>query len=120
MKLAFVFVVFLLISLPAKAAMTGNELLKICEHVDAPDSEVTWDTMHCLGYITGVTDANTVWWDFKPEVRGGPNYCPAEGVNNGQIFRIVVKYLREHPERLHFPAARLINDALTKAFPCKS
>jgi hypothetical protein len=124
MKLAFGFVVFLLMSLPAKAAMTGNELLTICEHADAPDSEVTtnqqWDTMHCVGYISGVTDANTAWWDFKPEVHGGPNYCLVGGVNNGQVFRVVVKYLREHPERLHFPAARLINEALTRAFPCKS
>lgn len=45
-------------------------------------------------------------------------YCIPSNVNNGQIKRIVAKFLNDHPERLHEPPAFIIVDALTGAFPC--
>jgi hypothetical protein len=40
-----------------------------------------------------------------------------ENVTYLQVARIVVKWLREHPERLHEPRMILMRDALSEAFP---
>lgn len=47
------------------------------------------------------------------------NICDPEGSVGGQWARVVEKWLKEHPERLHEPAVFLIVDALREAFPCK-
>jgi Rap1a immunity proteins len=45
--------------------------------------------------------------------------CIADGkVPVGQLARIVVKWLRDHPERLHEPRSGLVLEALRDAFPC--
>jgi hypothetical protein len=45
-------------------------------------------------------------------------YCPSSDVENGQKYRIVVKYIKEHPERADLQTRVLIVDALSAAFPC--
>ncbi len=42
-----------------------------------------------------------------------------DGVTNGQVRDVVVKYLKDHPEERHFLASILAVKALSKAFPCK-
>jgi len=42
--------------------------------------------------------------------------CPPDGVSVNQIASIVMKYLRENPEDLHFSAVSLVAIALSKAF----
>ena len=39
---------------------------------------------------------------------------------NGQAIRIFVKFLQEHPERLHEPESWLMMSALEEAFPCEN
>ncbi len=46
-------------------------------------------------------------------------FCTPDGVKMGQTVRVVVKYLENHPERLHEHVPLLINEALKEAFPCK-
>jgi hypothetical protein len=46
-------------------------------------------------------------------------FCvPKEGVSNIQAARIVVKYLKENPEKQHDLGITLAIQALSKAFPC--
>jgi hypothetical protein len=45
--------------------------------------------------------------------------CPPGASNNSQYARIVVKYLRDHPEKLHERDSLLMFSALAQAFPCK-
>ncbi len=48
-------------------------------------------------------------------------FCVPEGkVTRLQKIRVVVKYLEDHPEKLHEPPSVLITRALNEAFPCKS
>jgi Rap1a immunity proteins len=69
----------------------------------------------CTGYIAAVVDIY--------EFTHAPSYCPPRGPNGaniGQVQDIVVKYVRDNPEKRHLPFMRLTLDALEKAFPCQS
>jgi hypothetical protein len=47
-------------------------------------------------------------------------FCiPKEVSFQKQLPRIVVKYFKSHPDKLHEPAAVLIVDAIREAYPCK-
>jgi len=84
-RLAFGLTIALVLWSRAALALTGNELLKRCEDNDAVQRAF------CVGYVIGVADM----------VEEGPSglICVATGVSNGQLSDIVVKFLRDHPER---------------------
>jgi hypothetical protein len=44
--------------------------------------------------------------------------CIPERAPVSQLARVLVKWLREHPERLHEPRYILTKDAFKEAFPC--
>jgi len=46
--------------------------------------------------------------------------CIPDGVSPAQLARIVVKWLQEHPERLHEQKSVLTLKAFTDAFPCQA
>jgi hypothetical protein len=46
--------------------------------------------------------------------------CIPNEVNQAQMARILVKWLRDHPERLHEAASFLTLDAFHDAFPCQA
>jgi len=47
-------------------------------------------------------------------------YClPKGGIELGQALRVTVKWLKDHPEKLHLPGDILIGLALRDAFACK-
>lgn len=83
--------------------LSGAELLAYCESATVT-STGTW----CLGYVLGV------WHMMAPEHR----VCPTPSVTSGQLRRVVVKYLHDHPGRLHRQPADLVLEALDKSFPC--
>jgi hypothetical protein len=56
--------------------------------------------------IEGISDAS-------------PKVCPPYESTYGQEFRIVTKYLQDHPEELHLKNSDLVEKALAKAFPCQ-
>ena len=47
-------------------------------------------------------------------------YCLPDEATNGQMYEVVMKYLRDNPEQLHTPFRFLIVLAFEKAFPCNS
>lgn len=89
---------------PAGAFQTGNSLHGDC--LDQPAGP----TGACVAYLAGVIDG--MWW-------GKPNtICFPDGVTQGQAAAVIVKYMRENPERMHLSAPVLVADALMPAFPC--
>jgi hypothetical protein len=66
----------------------------------------SWRDGMCSGIVSGVNFAS-------------PSVCPTEGVTLGQSVRVVYKYLLDHPERLNLRDAKLAEEALSQAFPCK-
>lgn len=91
---------------------SGNKLLKLCiAYRSLSPGERDYAALgrdaFCLGFIAGVQAVNE-----------GTKVCTPEGVTYAQTEDVVVKYLQDHPERLHESSARLVADALSGAWPC--
>lgn len=104
----------------------GNMLLKACnaavQYDDTGKSNGTSvDVGYCYGFVEGVRNTLAIWTiSAKTLHEAGPHVCmPSEGIENGQAARIIVKYLKDHPEELHEFAALLAMEAFQNAFPCK-
>ena len=79
--------------------------------------------MACLYYVNGfVTGINygTGFAEEKTKQKVPTPFCDPKGVETGQLLRIVLKYISNHPENAHLPTARLIMLALGEAYPCPS
>ena len=61
-----------------------------------------------FGYVLGVYDALT----------GVTMFCPPNNVSQGQVVQVVLKFLNQNPEKLHFSADSLVVKALQQAWPC--
>jgi hypothetical protein len=116
-----------------KKGLDGNQLLENCGAlIKAMDANfkgagASYGDGWCLGYLAGFTDG----LDAAALMSSNGSYeqysalrdsfiCFPVGSNNGQYARIVVKYLNDHPERLHEDAKVLVASALRDAFPCQS
>ena len=93
---------------------SGNWLIASCqlsaksieiEHVSDNPFEAFRDG-YCSGLVQGIAETS-------------PNVCPGDHVTNEQTIRVVLKYLQDHPEELNRKSNRLVEEALSKAFPCK-
>jgi len=102
---------------------TGSEMLSMCgaavkvsDGIDVTESE-GMDALLCIAYLGGFTDAITL----SAQLTGPrePRIClPKSGVPTEQLARIMVKWLREHPENLHKSARIELMISLTNTFPC--
>ena len=123
MRCIFPLVFALVVALHSNAvvAFDGNKLLQDCgdfeRSVDGGNS--TSNAMgigFCLGLMHGITHSNALYQVMAP---GKELLClPKSGVNNGQAARVVLRYLRDHPEQLHENDFILAMRALRDAFPC--
>jgi hypothetical protein len=92
----------------------GNELLQDCTAVSSGNPSGTFGPEWCYGYLMGINDMRMLSGMFPNLI----THCIPEGVTMAQVKSVVVKYLQEHPEELHYPSVKLVNFALSKAFPC--
>ncbi len=96
----------LFLGTPALAAdsepRTGNWLLGKCDKGNS-----NTDFWECLGYITGVLDAQT-----------SAQACIPERVTFGQLTDIIVGDLKAQPSTRHLHAWVLIAASAARAFPC--
>ena len=100
------------ISTPS-SALTGNELLRKMESYDNVKDRTKEVKELDVGYVWGYVDAATsVFQAFDM-------LCIPPGVTNGQVVRVIQKYMREYPAELHEEGHLLIYKALRGPFPCK-
>jgi len=82
------------------------------------DREGLKKALCCIGsgYIQGIADAHEqfVSWGIMER-----KWCMPKGIETAQLIRVVMKYLREHPQDLHLSAGDLTAAALRAAFPCR-
>ena len=112
----------------AGAYFSGNDLLDQCTK-----PEVTFGEGICLGFINGVrlTLAYVFAGDMKRDGTeklyrgGGPRLgtdgrdsCQPPTVTLGQLHLIVVKWMKDHPETLHWLASMNVHEACVDAVPC--
>jgi len=101
----------------------GNKLLSDCgpliAFLDGESVDLDRDKSHgigfCLGLMQGMLHMNQV---YEYQLKGAALFCAPNSTTNGQAARIVVKYMRDHPEELHMPDSVLTFTALRAAFPC--
>jgi hypothetical protein len=127
-RLASFAVLILAVSCPLFA--DGNELLKKCAPFvgsvldgdnlprDSNLTEKAGDFGFCLGFAQGFTQAH---WSIQTTMgKGHSFFClPKNGVKNGQAIRILVGYMKAHPEKLHLEEVVLATFAFEEAFPCE-
>ncbi|AFY20781.1 Rap1a/Tai family immunity protein [Pseudomonas sp. UW4] len=106
-------------SATAAPAATGNELLQWCKNVLSNNEAES--TSYTAGYCTAVVATvgdliKSINHDLGPKLQ----ICVPGGVSNGQMVRVLVKYLEANPEKLHINATALTIFATQQAFPCKS
>ncbi len=124
-KIALLLTILLLPSV--SYAGDGNELLsncsKACKASDGEDvSSFNYFGMGtCMGTIRGVIDAGEII-NISAESRGYTKqnlYCVPVEMSTVQATKVVVDYLKAHPEDLHQRDTTLTVLALMEAFPCK-
>ena len=108
----------------------GNKLLEYCGQAVKSEEPHTpaehFGTAWCLGYIYGFVDgfdalAIASAKDETDYDRLRKSYvCYPKDVTAGQTARVLVKFLNDHPERLHQSASVLMLEAVQNAFPCRS
>lgn len=104
----------------------GGGLLKKCSlAVRVFDSEKlsssdAVDGAFCVGYISGKhdTDFMVQMLEEHQTIALMKHACTPSNSSTEQAVRVVAKYLRDNPERLHLPAAVLVTDAIRNSFPC--
>ena len=108
------------------AVADGSKLLQQCQQTliifDDGKAKSTSDAAQCLGRLRGTVDgldlARATYSSLEKKQLPAL-YCPPEqGVTNDQSVRIVVKYLKDHPESLHMAESTLVILAMVDAFPC--
>lgn len=97
----------LLVSGPAWS-LNGNDLVNLIPSYESDAADFKAGML--MGYIVGVS-----------ETANGVTFCAPPAVTNGQNVAIVVKYLRNNPEKWANAADGLVMDALMSAHPaCKN
>jgi hypothetical protein len=94
----------------AETFETGRTLLQKCNGDAASQTR-------CLSYIEGVADAMRLEQAYRRTFFGA-RVCINQNILGREIKDIVVRWLKDHPERQRYPASQLIAQAVFKAFPC--
>ncbi len=81
---------------------TGNDIM------DSWSNKYHESNTMVRGYFAGVQDSYN-----------GEYFCVDSNVKMSQAAEIIIKYLKDNPEKWHNAGKNLVIQALGKAFPCK-
>lgn len=86
---------------------SGNTMLPACQdYISRTSLEMLSKQGQCFGIAQALVFASRF-------------ICAPEGSRVGQDVRIIIRFLEEHPERLHESFLRLADEALKTAWPCR-
>lgn len=110
-----------------RAEWTGSDLLANCSafvkvlNGDKSSKESLEKAGYCYGYLVGISDGLHLMMGVAMQTKSAKNpslICTPPGTTVGQHARVLVKYLKDHPEHLHKNSGVLSYVAFTDAFPC--
>jgi hypothetical protein len=115
-----------MIALAQAQDRTGRELLDECQNAAKPstaEARTALDDLkatHCLGYLNGARDAFQTWDVVNRKRHGGlpALACISPDAEVRELALVVVKYLNDHPNKLHENYTVLAFTALSEAYPC--
>jgi Rap1a immunity proteins len=126
-------VCFLVVRLSAQTRefpeTSGNAFLRLCSAADkeavtdAEKEAASENIMTCVAYVNGFIDGVRGEQAFAKgytHQKVPIPFCLPDGVENGQIIRIVLKYIRDSPTEGNRSTMVLMVKALGKAYPCPS
>lgn len=104
-------------------ADTGNDFLQKCSIVEkyyyGNAEKGTYDEIvnfaWCSGWVSGFLGGTQA-----EASAAGRCQLDAEKMEIGQIVRIILKYVRDHPETAHKDMRDIAPSALAKALPCRT
>jgi hypothetical protein len=85
---------------------TGNDIKAGLEAWERQN--YSFEATYAAGYVIGAFDTSS-----------SVNVCAPANITVGQVTALVLKYMQEHPEILHFSGDIVVNRALSNAWPCK-
>jgi len=112
--LVLVFLGCIACSRPARAHTNGNDLRDYCGAALDKQNQAGARAGLCVGFL----DAYRQLAVMLPASANLKLLCLPDGIGQEQLIRVLIKYLDQHPEKLHLPAAQLVYDATNDAFPC--
>jgi hypothetical protein len=104
---------------------SGNAFIRQCSVVEQERDLTTKDKayqMVCAAYVSGYSEGAGFAVDHarsNGDSKAPPLYCPNGEVEAGQLVKVVLKHIREHPETAHSRTYVLVGRALQEAFPCR-
>ena len=109
---------------PLKAQeRTGADLLRECRvSIESnPDKIAMLDGVHCVGYLTGMSETFDMWKAFndRRKQNNPPPACVPRRVTGRELATVAVTYIKAHPKVLHHQLSVVALAALSDAYPCK-
>ena len=121
MKTKFIFVfIFSLLTITPVHALKGQEWLSQCKGI------TNIQRSSCLSYIRGLDDMNSLFNQLKIYSKkekiyySFPKICYPKGVTFGRLKKILIKWLKRHPEKLNEELSFLYIIMMRETFPCKT
>jgi len=106
----------------------GNWALSNCSYfIDIEDGKIdqnavtpakNMDAVECSGYVAGFTGSVHAYQLVLSGEGNKPSICLPVSVRNIQVIRIMLKFLRVHPDKLNWELESLLFRSLYDAFPC--
>ena len=127
-------IVFFLMCVPSVADTTRRaNLLETCQALENAIEQQragkcfgSCGRDFCQGYVSGITDLldvvaiNASKRDADPKrAIDTIGVCPDNAITVEEAIRVVVKWLKENPNKLHDAAVTDVMRALRQAYPCK-
>src|SRR5262249_21655830 len=100
-------------SLAADKAFTGNDLHELCV------SRNEKGDLACTSWISGFKSGLFAAQEMA-EGKGASRLCLSNQVTSEQARLIIVKFMKDYPNTLHYSASIVAFSALEMAFPCKN
>jgi hypothetical protein len=103
---------------------SGNAFVRFCSAAESDDVRIGEDAKHvmaCVGYVNGFTsgvDYEVAYANSLTNHKPPAPFCLPADVENGQIIRVILKYIRDNPALAHLPTGAIIVDALKTVYPC--
>ncbi len=111
----------MLIFVSTASLADGNKLLSQCsaaeQFLDTQEIRQASDIGICIGLVQGVRNT---WLYLQDSLPKDMQLCwPEQGINNGQAVRILVRFLRNNPAKLHEDEVLLAMLAFRNAYMCR-
>jgi hypothetical protein len=84
--------------------------------VEKPSEDDLGKASFCLGYMMGAVEIST--YLHQNGIGSSVDVCIPESVDGKEMALVFLKYLDDHPEKLHVNAATAVHAALAQAY-CK-